>query len=91
MTTITLPPEIEAPLADAARKKGTTPESLAVETLRQHFPPAAKNADATEAKNLFEYLADYIGKIDGPADLSEKRGEYFTDYLVDKHKKAAGP
>ena len=33
MTTITLPPEIAGPLSDEARRRGTTPEVLALETL----------------------------------------------------------
>jgi hypothetical protein len=91
MTTITLPPEIEATLADAARKKGTTPELLAVETLRQHFPPIPAEAEAGEAESLLEYLAPYIGKFDGTGEaFSENCGERFADYLVEKHKKANG-
>ena len=39
MTTITLPVEIEKPLAEAARKKGVTPERMAVDSLRLLFGP----------------------------------------------------
>ena len=83
MTTITLPPEIEAPLADAARKKGMTPESLAVETLRQHFSPS----DPDQTETLYDYLAGYIGAVEGTGEaLSENCGEKFTDWLVEKRK-----
>ena len=39
---ITLSPEREAALCEAARRDGTSPEALALEALRQRFqPPAA--------------------------------------------------
>ena len=44
MTTITLPPDLEGRLADDARRRGTTPELLALDGLRQLFaPPPADN------------------------------------------------
>jgi hypothetical protein len=83
MATITLLPEIEAPLADAARKRGMTPESLAVETLRQNFPPS----EPDRATTLYDYLAGYIGAVEGTGEsLSENCGEKFTDWLVEKRK-----
>lgn len=52
--TITLPPEIEGPLAEEARRQGTTAESLAVEALRKAFVIAEPPA---EAQSLYEYLS----------------------------------
>jgi hypothetical protein len=87
MTTITLPPEIEAPLADAARKKGTTPQLLAVETLRQRFPPSETPVGPDESQTLYDFLAGDIGVVEGFGEaLSENCGERFTDWLVEKHK-----
>lgn len=91
MTTITLPPEIESPLADAARKQGMTPELLALETLRQQFPPAKPEPAPKEGETLYDFLAGYVGTFDGTGEaFSENCGERFTDYLVEKHKKATG-
>ncbi len=39
MTTITLPADIEGPLAEEARRRGTTPERLALDALRLRFAP----------------------------------------------------
>jgi hypothetical protein len=88
MTTITLPPEIEAPLAEAARKKGTTTELLALESLRQLFPPESRGAAPPEgATNLLEYLGDFVGSLQGTGEsFSQDCGERFTDYLVEKKK-----
>jgi hypothetical protein len=47
MTTITLPPEIEGPLAEAARKRGTTPERLALESLQKLFGTAAPSTESS--------------------------------------------
>jgi hypothetical protein len=83
MSTITIPPEIEASLADAARKKGITPESLAVENLRKHFSPT----EPDQTKTLHDYLAGYIGAVEGTGEaLSENCGEKCTDWLVEKRK-----
>ena len=62
MTIITLPPEIEQPLAIEAIRRGTTPEALAIEGLRSLFvgQPAA-DPHAT----LLEYLKGYVGTIQG--------------------------
>ena len=36
---ITLPPEIEQALREVARRRGVTPEELALAALRERFPP----------------------------------------------------
>jgi hypothetical protein len=92
MTTITIPPEIEAPLTEAAKRQGTTPELLAVDCLRQQFvKPVPPPADG--AKNLAEYLKDFIGCIDssekvpGGARMSENTGQKFTKLLVEQRNR----
>ena len=88
MTTITLPPEIEAPLNEAAREQGTTPESLALETLRRQFPTTPPALAPNAPKNLYEFLGDFVGAIEGSGEaFSENCGERFADYLVEKHRK----
>jgi hypothetical protein len=85
MTTITLPPEIEEPLAEAARKQGTTPERLALDSLRQLFVPASTNGEVAGAQTLFDFLQGYIGIVAGSGEAgSEKCGERFGDILIEK-------
>jgi hypothetical protein len=38
---INLPPPLEAAISEGARRRGVTPEVLALEALREHFLPAA--------------------------------------------------
>jgi hypothetical protein len=84
--TITLPPEIEAPLAEQARQRGTTPESLAVETLRQAFQKPAE--EPPPGGTLYDALKDYSGVVEGTGEsFSENCGERFTDYLVEKKRR----
>jgi hypothetical protein len=88
MTTITLPPEVEVPLAEEARRRGITPELLAVESLRQLFaPPPATGAPGGE-KTLFDFLAGYIGTVNGTTEaLSENCGQRFAEGLAEKQQR----
>lgn len=84
--TITLPPEIEGPLADEARRQGTTAETLAVEALRKAFVPIEMEPP-TSGESLYDRLAGFIGIIDsGDGTLSQNCGERFTDILVEKRR-----
>jgi hypothetical protein len=90
MTIITLPPEIEGPLAEAAKRQGTSPELLAIETLRRQFhaapkPPAAENG--AEGETLYDFLKGFIGTVDGTTEpLSENTGRRFTEMLQEKRQ-----
>lgn len=85
MTIITLPPDLEGRLTEAANRSGTTPELLAVESLRRLFPPIT-NQLAREG-TLFDFLAGYIGKAAGSTEpLSEQCGKRFAERLVEKQK-----
>lgn len=87
MRTITLPPDLEDRLAEEAQRRGTTPELLAVDTLRKAFVPVeAPNGEQPQG-TLYDYLAGYIGAVEGTGEaLSENTGKLFTDYLVEKHR-----
>lgn len=93
--TITLPPEIEGPLAEQARQQGTTAESLAVETLRKAFQqlpdelsPGESLDEPPPSESLYDALKDYIGVVEGTGEsFSENCGERFTDYLVEKKRR----
>ena len=88
MTTITLPDDLETPLAEAARKRGTSPELLALDALRQLFIPRPVPQPTSEKATLFEFLAGHIGTVNGTTEaLSEKCGQRFTGALVEKQQR----
>lgn len=75
MTTITLPAEIEAPLAEEARRRGTTPERLAVDTLRLRFAPSvASSSGKPPEPNLADFLAGYVGLVEGSTEPLSEHG-----------------
>ena len=56
MTTITLPPEIEGPLREEARRRGTSPELLALDALRVRFaPPVTPSPDQRPEPTLADF------------------------------------
>jgi hypothetical protein len=77
MLTITVPPELAVPLADEARRRGTTPELLALEGVRSVIrtePPAG---------SLLDFLGRHVGAVDGSAEpLSQNCGESFAEGLA---------
>ncbi|TMA61176.1 MAG: hypothetical protein E6J80_00850 [Deltaproteobacteria bacterium] len=88
MTTIVLPPEIEEPLAEEARKQGTTPELLAVDCLRKLFTPAPTIGKPADGETLFDFLSDYVGTVKGTTEaLSENCGQRFTQGLIEKQQR----
>jgi hypothetical protein len=88
MTTITLPPEIEGPLAEEARKQGTTPELLAVDCLRKLFARSPTVGKPEGDQTLFDFLSGYVGTVSGTAEaLSEHCGQRFGQGLLEKQKR----
>jgi hypothetical protein len=83
MTTITLPPEIAKPLVEEARRRGTTPERLALETLRSRFvAPSPPSADHP-GSSLADFLADQVGLVEGAKEAySEHCGDRFAEGLA---------
>ena len=95
---ISVPRDIERALTQRAHALGTTPETLAVDSLRErfipesdvHHEPAGKDAN----KTLADFLEGYIGvlhsseKVSGGAEMSDKTGRKFADGLA--RKRAAG-
>jgi hypothetical protein len=80
MTTITLPAEIEGPLAEEARRRGTTPERLALDTLRLRFIPlGALPSDQPLESNLADFLAGYVGLVEGSTQPLSERGSKGAD------------
>jgi len=88
MTTIILPPEIEEPLVEEARKQGTTPELLAVDCLRKLFTSSPTIGEPAEGETLFDFLSGYAGTVNGTTEaLSENCGQRFTQGLVEKQQR----
>ena len=88
MTTITLPPDIEGPLAEEAQRRGTTPELLAVDCLRKQFIPATATDKGAERETLFDFLSGYIGVVNGTMEaLSENCGRRFAEGLAEKQRR----
>ncbi len=87
MTTIILPPDIEGPLADAAQELGTTPELLALSSLRKLFGRPDGNQAATEEENLHDFLFGFLGTVDGSTEpWSENGGSRFARGMAEKHR-----
>jgi hypothetical protein len=86
MTTITLPPDLEERLAEEARRQGTSPERLALDSLRKLFVPVASDGTGS-SETLWDFLSGYIGTVSGTAEaLSENCGQRFADGLVEKQQ-----
>jgi hypothetical protein len=85
---IQLTPDIEQALADEARKLGTTPEQLALDSLRERFMSREPPSPAKEPKTLADFLRGHIGvlhsseHIPGGARMSEASGKKFTAGLL---------
>src|SRR6476620_1526447 len=93
---ITLTPDIERALLEQALRRGTTPEQLALESLRQQFVPPAHNeqnepvvdAQGEGQGTLADFRADFIGvlhsseHISGGARMSESTTEAFGQALI---------
>jgi hypothetical protein len=76
---ISVTSEIEAALAEQARRQGTTPELLALDCLRQHFlSPTATEGTGQKTETLADFLAGHIGvlssseHVPGGARMSER-------------------
>lgn len=78
---ITLAPDLEHALREQAQKKGTTPELLALESLREQFVvPVGSTPPDGEAETLADFLSGHIGvirsseQVPGGARMSENSG-----------------
>jgi hypothetical protein len=88
MTTITLPPDIEGPLSEEARRQGTTPELLALDSLRKLFAPTTATGKAAGGETLFDSLSGYIGTVSGTTEaLSENCGQRFAEGMAEKQQR----
>lgn len=85
MLTISLPPDIEESLIEEARRQGTSPERLALESLRKLFTPVPPTG---EGATLFDFLDGYIGTVEGSTEaFSENCGQHFADDLEERQRR----
>ena len=90
--TITLTTEIEKGLIEQAGKLGTSPEALAIETLRQAFAPIFPHEASTCRENLVDFLGDFVGclssdeYVPGGAQLSTDPGKRFAEGLLERRR-----
>jgi hypothetical protein len=88
MTTIVVPPDLEAALVAQAQIEHTTPEQLALDTLRRHFlrPPAAP-VEST-GPTLEDFLKGFIGTVNGSSEaMARKSKELFAESLMEKKRR----
>jgi hypothetical protein len=92
---LALTPDIEQALVEQAHKLGTTPEQLAMDSLRERFvssePP---EAPAEGQPTLAAFLSGHLGVLHsseytpGGARMSEKSGRKFAAGLLAQHRQA---
>jgi hypothetical protein len=90
---IILTPDIEQALREQAHRRGTTPEQLALESLRRQFVQTSESEQPVEEEgSLADFLAAYIGVLhsseytpDG-ARMSENSSIKFTKVLIEKRE-----
>jgi len=75
--TLIVPQELVAPLTDAARLRGTTPEELALEGVRSILPQGEGES------SLLTALGKYVGIVAGSGEsLSSDCGRKFAEGLA---------
>ncbi len=90
---ITLTPDIEQALLVQAKQRGTTPEELALETLRQQFVLLTQSETPVEtAATLADFLGGFIGVlhseeyVHGGARMSKATSKTFGEALLRKRE-----
>lgn len=90
---ITLTPDLEQALREQAFQQGTSPEQLALASLRERFikSPASKVASNMKG-SMFEYLSGYIAVLHsseyvaGGAQMSKNTGKRFAKGMLKKRE-----
>ena len=89
---IPLTPDIERALSEHARRLGTTPERLAIDSLREHFVATVAQSPTENGGTLAGLLHEHIGvlrssdHVPGGARMSESSGEKFSAGLVQSRR-----
>jgi hypothetical protein len=89
MITIALPPEVEAKLAEEARRRGTTPELLAADCLVDRLGSQPTGKPSGDGTTLFDFLAGYVGAVSGSSEpFSEQCGHRFGLGLAESERRS---
>ncbi len=89
---IPLTPDIECALAEQARRLGTTPERLVIDSLREQFVTTMTPTHTETDDTLADFLHEHIGVlhsgdyIPGGARMSEDTGQRFVAELMEQHR-----
>ena len=84
MTMIHVPPELEKPLLEAAKRQGVDAETFAVNRLREVLGVPEENQAGS---NLFDLLEGHVGTVSGNGEAySENTTERYTASLLEKKK-----
>ncbi len=87
MTTIVIPPDLEAVILEEADRRGMAPETLAVDGLRRLFASPEPGAELVGGGSLFDFLDGYAGTVNGTSEaFSEEGGRRFANALAEKHE-----
>lgn len=90
---IPLTPDIERALAEQARRLGTTPERLVIDSLREQFVTTAAHTPTETGGTLADLLQEHIGvlrssdHVPGGARMSESSGQKFAAGLAEQHRR----
>jgi hypothetical protein len=89
---IHLPAEMDSVVTEAAEKRGTTPDALVEEFVRERLQPEEPPPqNGNQGKTLADFLHGYVGVFDsrddvpGGAKLSIDTGKQFAEGMVRKH------
>ena len=84
MTMIHVPPELEKPLLEAAKRQGVDAETFAVNRLREVLGVPEENQAGS---NLFDLLEGHVDTVSGNGEAySENTTERYTASLLEKKK-----
>src|SRR5262245_59101719 len=92
MVQIILTPELEEAISRQARARKTTPEELALDSLRERFLPSPEITPPKEGATMADFFEGLIGVVDsrelvpGGAQMSENTGRKFAEGLMRKHR-----
>ena len=84
MTMIHVPPELEKPLLEAAKRQGVDAETFAVNRLREVL---GVPEESPVSSSLFDRLRGSLGTVSGNGEAnSENTTERYTASLLEKKK-----
>ena len=75
MTMIVIPPELEKPLLEAAKRQGLDAETFAVNRLREVLGVPEENKAGS---SLFDLLEGYVGTVSG-------KGEAYSENTTERY------